>query len=123
MVKLKAAEVFAHPDEYVDNPQAPVIFADGFAGILTHDGCVRINLIFIQGAAPGTEEPIQRIISGRLVLPVGTFARFAHTLNAVYVRGVEQGFYPAVEDEPSSDDEASEAPEANDESREREAKE
>jgi hypothetical protein len=57
---------------YVDNPLAPDVFADEAVGFFVNNGVVKITFLSARvdhSAAPG---PVNRVVIGRLALPVKT---------------------------------------------------
>ena len=58
------------PVNFIDNPAAPDVFADGAVGFFVHNGVVKITFVSARvnhSASPG---PINRVVIGRLTLSV-----------------------------------------------------
>jgi hypothetical protein len=54
----------------IDNPQAPDMFADGALGWHIIGGNIKITFQFIRAVHSGEKAPANRVVSGRLVMPV-----------------------------------------------------
>jgi hypothetical protein len=55
--------------QFVDNPQAPEIYASGATGFFVSNGIISVTLESLRadhGEKPG---PMQRVVVGRLVMP------------------------------------------------------
>ena len=56
--------------QFVDNPLAPDIFADGLSGRFLRDGNVRMTFETVRTSHAGSSEPKTRVVIGRLVMPI-----------------------------------------------------
>jgi hypothetical protein len=55
---------------FIDNPMAPDVFADESVGFFVHNGVVRITFASARVNHSSTPGPVNRVVIGRLVLPV-----------------------------------------------------
>jgi hypothetical protein len=71
----------------VDNPKAPDIFADGLTGYFLLNGTVRMTFEMARALPPG---PLNRIVVGRLTMPLDAAERMAKEVLA-FVEQVKEG--------------------------------
>jgi hypothetical protein len=65
---------------FVDNPHAPDFFADGFSGFFNLNGIVRTIFESIRVNHVTTPGPINRVVIGRLVMPIDAAENLAKGL-------------------------------------------
>ncbi|PHR18138.1 MAG: hypothetical protein COA37_21165 [Hoeflea sp.] len=68
--------------DFIDTPHAPDFFADGAAGFFNLNGNIKVTLSSFRvnhGANPG---PVNRVVIGRLVMPLAAAEAFAKELLA-----------------------------------------
>jgi hypothetical protein len=58
------------PVTFLDNPQAPEVFADAAAGFFNFGGCIRIALEAARVNHVTTPGPVNRVVIARLVMPL-----------------------------------------------------
>lgn len=66
--------------DFIDNPHAPDVFADGATGFFNINGTIKITLESLRvdhSASPG---PVHRVVIGRLTMPVATAEAMAKGL-------------------------------------------
>lgn len=80
--------------QVVDNPYAPQIHFDGFAGIMVRDHTVKINLTAMQSQHPRIGEHAQEIVIARLAISTTALARVYHVLSGVVNDMQERGIVP-----------------------------
>jgi hypothetical protein len=68
------------PVTFVDNPHAPEVFADRAAGFLNFNGNIRIALESARVNHIATPGPVNRVIVGRLVMPIAEAEALARRL-------------------------------------------
>jgi hypothetical protein len=56
--------------QFVDNPLAPDIFADGLSGRFLKDGNVRMTFETVRMSHVSSSAPKYRVVIGRLVMPI-----------------------------------------------------
>jgi hypothetical protein len=60
----------APPVTFLDNPHAPEIFADAFSGFFNFAGNIRITLESARVNHVTSPGPVNRVVVGRLVMPI-----------------------------------------------------
>ena len=68
------------PPVFVDNAHAPDFFADGVAGLFFLGGNVRVTFDALRVNHVSTPGPINRVVIGRLVMPLDAAEVFARGL-------------------------------------------
>tara|TARA_R110002110_G_scaffold379640_1_gene590150 strand:+ start:140 stop:526 length:387 start_codon:yes stop_codon:yes gene_type:complete len=81
----------------VDNPYAPVISFDGFAGIAVRDHTVKINLTNMQGGHPKSDSGVQEVVVARLSISTAALARVHHVLSESIARMQKEGVVPVFD--------------------------
>ena len=66
----------------LDNPQAPDIFADASTGWFLHNGNIRITFESARISHLSNPGPLNRVVIGRLVMPVAAAEQMATELLA-----------------------------------------
>jgi hypothetical protein len=80
MTDITAGGPPSPPVNFIDNPHAPDVFADGVAGVFNFHGNIRITFESLRvnhTTAPG---PVNRVVIGRLVMPMDVAERLARGL-------------------------------------------
>ena len=65
---------------FIDNPHAPDIFVDGLSGIFLHGGNLRVTLEAARASHVATPGPVNRVVIGRLVMPVEAAEKMARAI-------------------------------------------
>jgi hypothetical protein len=65
---------------FLDNPHAPDVFADGFAGFFNLSGNIRITFESVRVNHIITPGPVNRVVIGRLVMPIDAAEALARGL-------------------------------------------
>ena len=78
----------------VDNPSAPDIFADGLTGYFLLNGSVRLTFEIARANYAGPPGPPNRVVVGRLVMPLDAAERMARDVLA-FVEQVKEGPPPS----------------------------
>jgi hypothetical protein len=68
------------PVGFIDNPHAPDVFADAISGFFHFSGNLRMTLESIRVSHVTTPGPINRVVIGRLVMPIDAAEEFARRL-------------------------------------------
>jgi hypothetical protein len=58
------------PVTFIDNPQAPDVFADSATGIFFFQGNIRLTFESVRVNHVSSPGPVNRVVIGRLVLPL-----------------------------------------------------
>jgi hypothetical protein len=78
--------------KFIDNPHAPEVFADEVAGFLIFNGNLHITFSSPRVDHSSSPNPVNRVVIGRLVMPVGSAHAFAIS---VYDFLKQRGFDPS----------------------------
>jgi hypothetical protein len=78
--------------KFIDNPHAPEVFADEVAGFLIFNGNLHITFSSPRVDHSTSPNPVNRVVIGRLVMPVGSAHAFALS---VYDFLKQRGFDPS----------------------------
>jgi hypothetical protein len=76
------------PLDFVDNPHAPDVFADGPSGIAYFGGVVRLTFESTRVSHITSPGPIHRVVIGRLAMPIGG-AKALRDLLTDYLKKIE----------------------------------
>jgi hypothetical protein len=71
---------------FLDNPQAPDIFADSSSGLFFFNGNIRITFEALRVNDVESPGPVSRVVIGRLVIPISSAESLANAL----LRFIEQ---------------------------------
>ncbi len=66
--------------EYIDNPHAPEVFADEAYGFFVNAGNIHVTFTALRVNHAINPGPVNRIVIGRLVMPIGGAQAFASGL-------------------------------------------
>lgn len=81
---------FSEEMPLVDNPNAPDIFADRLTGYFLMNGTVRLTFEMARAVPAG---PLNRVVTGRLTMPIEAAERMAREVLA-FVEQVKEGGPP-----------------------------
>lgn len=63
------------PVGFLDNPHAPEVFVDECTGFFVFNGCVRLTFESARVNHVTSPGPVNRVVVGRIVMPVGAAER------------------------------------------------
>lgn len=64
------------------NPHSPEVFADGFTGVFSFNGCMRVTFEALRSDYTNPNDSIERVVIGRLVMPIGAAEELAKQILA-----------------------------------------
>jgi hypothetical protein len=65
---------------FIDNPHAPDVFADAVSGLFHVNGMIRMTFESVRVNHATSPGPLNRVVIGRLVMPVNAAEAFARGL-------------------------------------------
>jgi hypothetical protein len=65
---------------FLDNPHAPDVFADGLTGLFVWNGNFRLTFEALRVSHISTPGPVNRVVIGRLVLPIAAAEAMARSI-------------------------------------------
>lgn len=68
------------PITFIDNPHAPEVFADEATGIASFNGAIRLTFESARVNHETSPGPVNRVVVGRLVMPIGSAERLRDLL-------------------------------------------